>query len=295
VEYVNVAKATARSQLAFTGAPAELVDDLLSSNPELVPAVRELVGRDKNWEQCLQMADSSKVLKVRHLGDDDQIPAEFEPLHCLENGQEAECDCLPRLVVKRGNRNKSVEDVKVGDCPDGFSGVGNVSHFELSVKRTKAPDMKQPPVLDMVWLKVASPKQTIVPPGYKVATNNDGKAYNFAPDGKEFCVFLAYRAQHLMFGHPVTLLSQIADKPDAKFGMVDKFTQDTTGQTEMDFDTLSKKLKESIEEYQSLSKIELSLNGNEVVAKDLEIGRKNLFLKLVQKKSEVLSTLIRDG
>lgn len=71
VEFVNVAKATARSQLAFTGAPSELVDEILSSTSELVPAVQELISREKNWENCLELADATKILKIRHLGAED--------------------------------------------------------------------------------------------------------------------------------------------------------------------------------------------------------------------------------
>ncbi len=74
-------------------------------------------------------------------------------------------------------------------------------------------------------------------------TANDEEAYNFAPEGSNFYLFLATTNNTLMMNWPVTMLSSVVTK-QSSYGMVDGFDTGSTRKAEFNPAKLEEEIKE---------------------------------------------------
>jgi hypothetical protein len=78
------------------------------------------------------------------------------------------------------------------------------------------------PIKDLMFVLSRNPMEVTLPAGYELLAKDEKRAFNLAPIGLDYCLFLAYTSSSLLMNWPITPLSSIIS-PQSAYGMVDEF------------------------------------------------------------------------
>ena len=269
-----------KNKLCIIGLPVNSAKSMANKYYDLEKCLQEAIKLDSSqWPDPLVNVKIEYIQYIKIFNSAAEIEKGYEEILLLENGEP--CTTIVNnkkvLAIKKINDNnsKKLSNLYIEETPNAeLIGELFIDANQESLKLYGLYTDKPPFIKNIYFVLTRNPVRVALPPGYKVLSNKEGFAINFASkNDKSFCLFLAYTNYDYIAENPINLLTSIS-QPDSNYGLVSTFATNSEN--------------DSSDSYQKMSTLELVQELLDLEENRIQVLGKDFMMSISAHKPEAL-------